>query len=286
MAQQKSRVENQLKEDQKTWTQEKNKLQKDHEKHKKDMEKANKALKQKVTDKEEELVKKRLLMDDLKREKKEAEKQNANHETYIQKLHEHIKKTNEQKMKDESEHKTKVKDLNLIIKAESVNFNGLSYQYNELVKQIQSLQEKNGSLTREKQDLLLRLSKVAGANLTYNNPNIADLSDEKRPTKLAEEFSELYDNEWTDAFEDLQIENEKEKTTFMLELVMKASKLCSDVSSDHGQKIKDSLCTLVLPSKPSKCSKECTDEDIIPATIASLEETNSSTPKVQRSITM
>ncbi|XP_053390707.1 thioredoxin domain-containing protein 2-like, partial [Mercenaria mercenaria] len=43
MAQQKSRVENQLKEDQKTWTQEKNKLQKDHEKHKKDMEKANKA---------------------------------------------------------------------------------------------------------------------------------------------------------------------------------------------------------------------------------------------------
>ncbi|XP_053390455.1 uncharacterized protein DDB_G0286299-like [Mercenaria mercenaria] len=60
----------------------------------------------------------------------------------------------------------------------------------------------------------------------------------------------------------------------------KASQLCSDVSSDHGQKIKDSLCTLVFPSKLSKCSKECTDEDIIPAAVAPLEETNSSTQKV------
>ncbi|KAH3838973.1 hypothetical protein DPMN_112391 [Dreissena polymorpha] len=34
-----------------------------------------------------------------------------------------------------------------------------------------------------------------------NNPNIADLSDMNRPTKLAERFSELYDNEWTDCFE-------------------------------------------------------------------------------------
>ena len=37
-----------------------------------------------------------------------------------------------------------------------------------------------------------------------DNPNIADLSDSNRPTKLAESFSELYDNEWTNAFEELQ----------------------------------------------------------------------------------
>ena len=30
---------------------------------------------------------------------------------------------------------------------------------------------------------------------------MADLSDLNRPTKLAEKFSELYDNDWTDAFE-------------------------------------------------------------------------------------
>ena len=34
-----------------------------------------------------------------------------------------------------------------------------------------------------------------------NNPNIADLSDNNRPTKLAEKYSELYDNEWTNAYE-------------------------------------------------------------------------------------
>lgn len=64
-----------------------------------------------------------------------------------------------------------------------------------------------------------RLSKLAGDNLTYNNPNIADLSDKKRPTKLAEEFSELYDNEWTEAFEDVPIEDEDQKIKFMLELL-------------------------------------------------------------------
>lgn len=40
-----------------------------------------------------------------------------------------------------------------------------------------------------------------GAKLTDNNPNIADLSDKNRPTKLAEKYQELYDNQWTDAFE-------------------------------------------------------------------------------------
>ena len=48
---------------------------------------------------------------------------------------------------------------------------------------------------------MFRLSKVAGDKLRENNPNIADLSDQNRPTKLAEMFSELYDNVWTDAYE-------------------------------------------------------------------------------------
>ena len=47
---------------------------------------------------------------------------------------------------------------------------------------------------------LLRLSAVVAAELTNNNPNIADLSDDNRPTKLSDRFSELYDNEWTEAF--------------------------------------------------------------------------------------
>lgn len=33
------------------------------------------------------------------------------------------------------------------------------------------------------------------------NPMITDIGDINRPTKLAEQFSVLYDNEWTDAFD-------------------------------------------------------------------------------------
>lgn len=49
-----------------------------------------------------------------------------------------------------------------------------------------------------------RLSSFASKQLTTNNPNIADLSDRNRPTKLGEKFEQLYDNEWSEAFEYLK----------------------------------------------------------------------------------
>lgn len=45
-----------------------------------------------------------------------------------------------------------------------------------------------------------RISKLVSVKLRDSNPNIADLDDKYKPTKLAEMFSELYDNEWTDAY--------------------------------------------------------------------------------------
>ena len=48
------------------------------------------------------------------------------------------------------------------------------------------------------------MSRVAGAKLTQGNAAITDLSDDFRPTKIAEKFSELYDNAWTDAFEEIE----------------------------------------------------------------------------------
>lgn len=52
--------------------------------------------------------------------------------------------------------------------------------------------------------LSYRLSSIAGDRLTHNNPNITNLGDKKRPTKLAELYKDLYDNEWTDAMETLE----------------------------------------------------------------------------------
>ncbi|XP_053399685.1 DNA ligase 1-like isoform X2 [Mercenaria mercenaria] len=60
------------------------------------------------------------------------------------------------------------------------------------------------NLEKEKDELLCRLSEMAGRRLTDNNPNIADLSDLNRPTKLAEKYAELYDNDWTDAYSYLE----------------------------------------------------------------------------------
>ncbi|KAL3879275.1 hypothetical protein ACJMK2_031577 [Sinanodonta woodiana] len=53
---------------------------------------------------------------------------------------------------------------------------------------------------------LYRLSEQAGI-LTYDNPSIADLKDQNRRTKLAEKYSELYDNQWTVAFETIAKED-------------------------------------------------------------------------------
>lgn len=50
-----------------------------------------------------------------------------------------------------------------------------------------------------------------GDRLTDNNPNIADLSDKNRPVKLAERYCELYDNQWTDAYDVLEKRFEREQ---------------------------------------------------------------------------
>lgn len=71
-----------------------------------------------------------------------------------------------------------------------------------------------------------RLSKFASRELTAGNPNIADLSDKHRPTKIGEMYGELYDNEWSEAFEVLKpVEypgvNEEDLETEYFEKVLK-----------------------------------------------------------------
>ena len=45
-----------------------------------------------------------------------------------------------------------------------------------------------------------RISGMMSDQLTDNNPNIANLSDPNRPSIIADKFSELYNNEWTEAY--------------------------------------------------------------------------------------
>ncbi|XP_052793230.1 uncharacterized protein LOC128227070 isoform X1 [Mya arenaria] len=77
--------------------------------------------------------------------------------------------------------------------------------------QIADLHSTVQRLTEENQSLLNRLSAALGAKMSDNNPDITDLSDPNRPTKLAEMFSELYDNEWTEAYDVLTEKDTQEK---------------------------------------------------------------------------
>ena len=58
-----------------------------------------------------------------------------------------------------------------------------------------------------------------GSKLNDRNPNIADLSDSNRPTKLAEKYNELYDNEWTDALEELDSMGEEAAIRVLLHII-------------------------------------------------------------------
>lgn len=50
-------------------------------------------------------------------------------------------------------------------------------------------------------DIFYRLSSFASKQLLAGNPNMADLSDKNRPTKIGEKFGLLFDEEWSEAFE-------------------------------------------------------------------------------------
>jgi len=72
----------------------------------------------------------------------------------------------------------------------------------------------------------IRLSKLSPQALDTSR-NIPDLSDKNRPTKLAECYCELYDTQWTDAFETFDSSfNDEGKCITMLVVILRVSSLC------------------------------------------------------------
>ncbi|CAG2185106.1 unnamed protein product [Mytilus edulis] len=82
--------------------------------------------------------------------------------------------------------------------------NVLQKEKSDVLTRFQDCQEKINVLQKEKSDALTRLSEVMGSKLRDNNPAITDLNDPNRPMKLGDQFSELYENEWTDAYSELE----------------------------------------------------------------------------------
>lgn len=97
---------------------------------------------------------------------------------------------------------------------------------------------------------MFRLSSIASAKLTYNNPNIADLSDRNRPQKLGEMFGELYDNEWTDTVDRLtEIMEEKKAIILLRDVLQYIYEKTKKASEDQYRNLQNALFQVVFENK-------------------------------------
>ncbi|XP_071125610.1 uncharacterized protein [Mytilus edulis] len=101
-----------------------------------------------------------------------------------------------------------------------------------------SLQKANRDNERVIDELRNRLSGFASKQLTEGNPNFTDLSDKNRPTKIAENFHAVYDDEWTNALEVLSSPRkgkmiEDEAIHKLMNLVKEIYKFCCSTATDQ-----------------------------------------------------
>lgn len=115
-----------------------------------------------------------------------------------------------------------------------------------LQQEIDKLQDQLRIKNSEIEDLTTRLSQAASRSLMHNNPNIADLSDKNRPTKIGERFEQLFDNEWSDAHEKLKSTiSEREIYIILIEVVKDVYKFCKNALQQQILNIKEKLETQI-----------------------------------------
>ncbi|KAL3878475.1 hypothetical protein ACJMK2_030820 [Sinanodonta woodiana] len=140
-------------------------------------------------------------------------------------------------------------------------------EINQLKKQLENerkpkeeallrLEAKNNELTSQLQNERKANEDSHLRHLRDNNPNSVQLSDPNRPTKLSEQFSELYENEWADAFVDLKKlvcdKEEKEMISYLRDFVLEIHSVCCDLSFSKLKTIEEAF---VKPSVPSENTK-------------------------------
>ncbi|KAK3099264.1 hypothetical protein FSP39_001848 [Pinctada imbricata] len=141
-----------------------------------------------------------------------------------------------------------------LAKSTNVNvFSSVSDVHGNVVltrKQFEEMQNEITRKTQEADELTTRLSRMASQQMTEGNPNIADLSDRYRPTKIGEMFGQLYDDEWSEAYEALKEkstvdEDEDEFQKDVLKKLVHVVKAAFDFSMEESEKqyccLKDSL---------------------------------------------
>ncbi|OWF51198.1 uncharacterized protein LOC110449488 [Mizuhopecten yessoensis] len=133
--------------------------------------------------------------------------------------------------------------------------------------------EKDAALF-DKNEMLSRLSKELGTKLSDNNPTIADLSDPNRAMKLGEKYSELYDNDWTDALDILCGTgfDEEAGIKVLLEVLKKSHQLCVELSEKQMVSLQMTLVNPALPGVPKPAWGDTINPMIAKSTFKHLKE--------------
>ncbi|XP_071126932.1 myosin heavy chain, clone 203-like isoform X2 [Mytilus edulis] len=217
---------------------EKNKSYEKETSERKSIEKENLELAKKKTNLEQEVH-------ELK-SNKSAQDTNKEQITRLTNENERLKLTENQSKelleKKEKEIK-KMEEAHNVTKAEKASVQSLLDEINSKKKpSTKAPDQKFKDLQEENEKLRDRLSQVAGSKLTDGNPAIADLGDPNRPTQLGEKFSELYDNEWTDAMEELgNAGDEKSNITTLRNIVEKSYDFGKIKSEKYAEGLESAL---------------------------------------------
>ncbi|XP_062613960.1 uncharacterized protein LOC134275708 [Saccostrea cucullata] len=131
---------------------------------------------------------------------------------------------------------------------------GLHETIDQLQKKLEAERSAKSEALKAKEEALNRLSSVAANRLRDNNPGITDLSDPNRPIKLGEKASEIYDNEWTNALENLEElrkanetaydeEKEEKDVVLLLSILTDIFQMCKADALEHIENISRVLLT-------------------------------------------
>ncbi|KAK3593601.1 hypothetical protein CHS0354_018699 [Potamilus streckersoni] len=206
-----------------------------------------KEIKEKYRDLYNEILVQRVEVDSLFDTPRRRTDENEHYRNHRQSESERHKPKSRQPLPQLDEECEKCREKTKNIWQLEANINSSTRNLQHRIDELEALIKKERS---EKEDALRRLSSVASAKLRDNNPNIADLSDPNRPTRIVEKLSEIYDNEWTDAFDHLEkcySKEEKDNVQLLLDVLIKVHQKCNNLSENILDNIIGPLPTDIPP---------------------------------------
>ncbi|XP_061165229.1 uncharacterized protein LOC133174180 isoform X2 [Saccostrea echinata] len=135
-------------------------------------------------------------------------------------------------------------------------------------RQFYTMQTELKKKTEEVEELSTRLSRFASQQLTEGNPNIADLSDVHRPTRLGEMYSQLFDDEWSEAFEALKPTTKEDEDeiypntlTLLQKIVKEVFSFCKEKSQEQLQRLENHMIDALKQDSAQNPETKLVDEE-------------------------